>query len=331
MVPPAQTAGEFDLIRRHFAPLAAHPGALGLRDDAALLRVSPGDELVLTADAQVAGRHFVGDEDPADIAAKLLRTNLSDLAAMGARPLGYLLTTAWTRETGEDWIAAFAAGLGADQNRFGLSLLGGDTVGTDGPLTLSLTALGAVPAGQALRRDGGRPGDRVYVSGAIGDARLGLDLARGTPGRLADLPPPQREELLRRYRRPEPRLALGQALRGHARAAIDVSDGLIADLGHVAEASGLAIALEVEAVPLSDAAAQAVSSGIDPLVLLSGGDDYELAFLAGEEAEDAILQAAAASGTPVARIGVCHAGEGVTLTRDGAAVGLPETGGYRHF
>ena len=157
---PTPAKGEFDLIRRYFAPLsAAAPGALGLRDDAALLTPPEGEELVLTADAQVEGVHFIGDEPPGDIAAKLLRTNLSDLAAMGATPLGYLLTTAWPRNIAEDWIAAFAAGLSEDQKRFGLALLGGDTVATPGPLTLSLTALGRVPQGQALRRSGGRVGD----------------------------------------------------------------------------------------------------------------------------------------------------------------------------
>lgn len=324
---PTPAKGEFDLIRRYFAPLsAAAPGALGLRDDAALLTPPEGEELVLTADAQVEGVHFIGDEPPGDIAAKLLRTNLSDLAAMGATPLGYLLTTAWPRNIAEDWIAAFAAGLSEDQKRFGLALLGGDTVATPGPLTLSLTALGRVPQGQALRRSGGRVGDDVWVSGTIGDAYLGLEVARDA---LDALSRADREALLARYRRPDPRLALGERLRGLAHAAIDVSDGLLADLGHVAEACGIALEIEITAVPVSPAARRA---GIATERLIVGGDDYELAFLAPVEAREAIATAGRQADVPLTRIGSGRPGGGVQVLRRGAPLALStDAAGFRHF
>src|SRR5215475_1506018 len=197
--------GEFERIRRFFVPLAG-PGGLGLTDDAALVECGAGRRLVVTADAIVAGVHYLPDDPPELVARKLLRVNLSDLAAMGARPLHYLLTTALPPELGAGWLAEFARGLGEDQKRFGIKLLGGDSVSTQGPAILSLTAIGAIAAGTEVRRSGARPGDLVWVSGTIGDPFLGLRLLRGD---FADLAADHRDYLVRRFRLPDPRTELG--------------------------------------------------------------------------------------------------------------------------
>lgn len=324
--------GEFGRIDRYFKPLAAgFPGARGLADDAAVFGVPPDQELVVTADAMVAGVHFLPDDSPGDIAAKLLRTNLSDLAAMGAVPYAYTLVTALPRSVGEDWLAAFAAGLGADQERFGIALAGGDSVSTSGPVTLSVTALGLVPKGRALPRWGGRPGDRVFVTGHIGDAALGLQVAFG---RIAVADTAARGHLLARLRRPDPRTTVGPRLVGLATACLDVSDGLVADLGHLCGESGCAARLESAAVPLSDAARAVV--GGDPLRLalaLTGGDDYELLFTAPEEARPALAALAAEIGVPITAIGCLEegaAGAVRTVGAQGEALSLPMRG-WQHF
>ena len=265
MTTPAPLAPEFALIAQHFRPLAG-PGGLALTDDAALLTPPPGRELVLAADAMVAGVHFLPEDPPETIGRKLLRVNLSDLAAMGADPLAYLMTVALPRATPASWLEGFVAGLALDQAEFGLQVLGGDTVSTPGPVSLSLTILGTVPPGQALRRGGARPGDALWVSGSIGDGALGLRAARG------EIPDPD-GYLASRYRLPQPRLALGRALRGLATACMDVSDGLVQDLGHLARASGCGAVLEAALVPLSPQARAA-----DLGLLITGGDDYELLF-----------------------------------------------------
>ncbi len=284
---------EFSLIARHFRPLAGE-GALGLLDDAALLTPTPGEQIVLSADAMVAGVHFLPEDPPETIGRKLLRVNLSDLAAMGASPLGYLMTVALTPATDEAWLAAFVAGLAEDQREFGVQVLGGDTVSTPGPLTLSLTILGSVPVGAALRRVGARPGDDVWVSGCIGDGYLGLRAARGEmddPGGY----------LAGRYRLPTPRLALGQALRGLARACLDVSDGLLQDLSHLCRAGGCAAEVVGPLVPVSR-----VDTPLTTLV--AGGDDYELLFAAASEDCAAVKEAGRMARTPVTRIGRFTAG-----------------------
>jgi thiamine-monophosphate kinase len=321
--------GEFEVIRRYFAPLATTPGALGLTDDAALLEPPPGRELVLTVDAMIAGVHFLPD-DPADLVArKLVRVNLSDLAAMGAEPLGYLLTTAWPRGLEEAWIADFAAGLAVDQAEFAIALLGGDTVSTDGPMALTLTAVGHVASGRAVRRLGAVAGDRLFVTGSIGDGALGLLVTRGG---LADLPEVERMALLDRYRLPRPRVSVGPALVGIAHAMLDVSDGLVADAGHLAELAGLAIEIEAARVPLSAAAAHAVAA--DPALwptVLTGGDDYELLFAAAPEAAARITGVARATGVAIAEIGRATTGEGVrVLDAEGHEVALTVPG-WRHF
>lgn len=316
---------EFALIARHFRPLAGD-GALDLSDDAALLTPPAGQQLVLAADALVEGVHFLPDDPSGMIARKLLRVNLSDLAAMGAAPLGYLMTTAFTRGTPDAWIADFVAGLAEDQQRFGLAVLGGDTVATPGPACFSLTIIGTVPPGKALHRRGARIGDEIWVSGSIGDAALGLRVLQGK------LPADAEGFLAQRYRLPEPRLALGQALRGVARAAMDVSDGLVQDLGHLCRAAGCGAEISAAALPVSPAAraALAADAALLPLIL-TGGDDYELLFAAAPEDAAAVQAASIKAGVPVARLGRFIAGEGVVV-RDGsgAAITLPQ-GGWSHF
>ncbi|HEX6842168.1 MAG TPA: thiamine-phosphate kinase [Stellaceae bacterium] len=324
----AQPLGEFERIRRFFAPLAA-PGALGLRDDAALIDGPDGQHYVLTADAIVEGVHFLSDDPPAQVAQKLLRVNLSDLAAKGAEPVGYLLVTALPRARGEAWLEAFAAGLAADQESFGIGLLGGDSTATDGPATLSVTALGRVASGRAVLRSGARAGDGVYVSGTLGDAALGLQALRGE---LAGTTAQARDFLAERYRLPQPRLALGQRLVGIAHAMIDISDGLVADLGHIAEASGVSAVIEAALLPLS-APARAVIAA-EPLRLsaaLSGGDDYELLFTAASDAGAALTALADELGLPLTKIGRIETGSSVEVLDDnGEVLALPVTG-YRHF
>jgi thiamine-monophosphate kinase len=324
----ADELGEFERIRRFFAPLAG-PGALGLVDDAALIDCAPGKRLVVTADAIVAGVHFLPDDPPELVARKLLRVNLSDLAAMGARPLHYVLTTALPAELGPEWLARFAQGLAEDQRRYGIDLLGGDSVGTRGPAVLSLTAIGEVAAGEEIRRSGARPGDLVWVSGTIGDAFLGLDLLRGAH---PDLAPDHRDYLVRRFRLPEPRTELGPRLSGIAHAMIDVSDGLVADLGHICETSRVAAIIELDLLPLSPAARAIVEGdrGIRAR-LAAAGDDYELLFAAPADAAETIATLSHRPGVQVTRIGKIEAGIGVRLLdADGHQIPL-EAAGYRHF
>lgn len=318
--------GEFSLIARHFRRLAG-PGSLGLTDDAAVFDPPPGRQLVAAADAMVAGVHFLPDDPPDTVGRKLLRVNLSDLAAMGAAPLGYLLTVALPRGTPEAWIDAFAAGLAADNAAFGVHALGGDTVSTPGPASLSLTILGTVAPGAALLRGGAKPGDRLWVSGTLGDGALGLRVLRG------ELAPDPDGHLARRYRLPEPRLALGAALAGVATAAMDVSDGLAQDLGHLCRASGCGAVVEAAAVPLSGAFRAALAA--DPALLalaLGGGDDYELLFAAPPGRSAEVLARAAAAGTPVTPIGAFTAGPPAVSLRGADGAPLPPLpGGWSHF
>nr|WP_298689954.1 thiamine-phosphate kinase [uncultured Dongia sp.] len=328
----AKLPGEFDLIARYFAPLAAGmPGALGLTDDACTLTPLPGQDLVLTVDALVAGVHFLPD-DPADLVArKMLRVNLSDLAAKGAKPIGYLMATAFSPDIDEKWVADFARGLAADQAEFGISLMGGDTVATPGPLSLSLTAIGSVPSGRALRRNGARPGDIVLVSGSIGDGALGLKVLRHE---FLGAPSADRNYLSGRYHLPQPRVTLGQALlkTGHIHAMMDVSDGLVADLAHIAEASGAGAILRANDVPISEPAAAILADEPDLLpLLLTGGDDYELLLTASPAAVADLMGLAAELDIPLAVIGEIVAGSGVSVKdRDGAALEIGSSG-FRHF
>ncbi len=325
-----RAAGEFELIAAYFRPLAeGHAGALELADDAALLDVAPGRRLVVTADTIVAGVHFFPDDPPDLIARKLLRVNLSDLAAMGARPLAYLLGLALPKEAGAEWLEAFCRGLGADQEEFGLALIGGDTVATPGPTTLTLTALGEAVPGEELRRSGAKAGDLVFVSGTIGDAVLGLEARRGG---LEALQGTLREHVLGRYHLPRPRLELGMRLRGVAHAALDISDGLVGDLAHVCAASGVGAVIAWPKVPLSEAARRAVEA--DPALvpaLLAGGDDYELLFTAAAEAKEEIAALARELALPLSEVGHITEGRDVrVIDAEGCEIEVEQLG-YRHF
>jgi thiamine-monophosphate kinase len=329
-VSPPALSDEFTLIARYFAPLAKDaPLAFGLADDAAALRPRPGFDLIVTTDCMVSGVHFLDADGPANIARKLLRVNLSDLAAKGARPLGYLLAAAFPRDVAETWIAAFAAGLAADQLAYGLPLLGGDTAATPGPATLTITAIGELREGTMLRRFGAQPGDSLWVSGTIGDGALGLAVKQG---RLAGLGEGDADALLDRLHLPEPRLGLGQGLIGLASACLDVSDGLVQDVGHLATASGVACEIDSRLVPLSPAARRAVEQDAGWLsAAISGGDDYELAFTLPPGGEARLAATAKAAGVPVTRIGRVSAGKGVRVLGPDGRVLLLRRGGYRHF
>ena len=321
--------GEFERIARFFAPLAG-PGALELKDDVALIDGPAGRQYVLTTDTIIEGIDYFHNDPPFQVAQKLLRVNLSDLAAKGATPFAYLLNTALPKSLGDAWLAPFAAGLAADQKEFGLALLGGDSSATPGPPTLSATLIGQIAAGAAILRSGAQQGDVVYVSGTLGDAALGLGVIKGELGDL--LTAEQRDYLVERYHLPRPRLALGQKLVGIAHAMIDISDGLVADLGHLCAASRLRGVLRQPSLPLSPAARAAiVANPRFNTAVTSGGDDYELLFTAPAAAGDAIARAAAASRIPVVAIGAMEEGAGVALL-DAAGQGIKlAQKGYAHF
>ena len=300
------------LIARHFRPLAAgYPGALGLRDDAALIEVASGEDLVVTTDALIGGVHFLAGDDPADIAFKALAVNVSDLAAKAARPIAYSLALALPRGTSEAWIAGFADGLRLAQERFGIGLSGGDTTTSPaGPLVISVTAFGSVAKGRMIRRGGAGAGDRLYVSGTIGDAALGLKLhldeaaTRGWP-----LDQASREMLIGRYLQPEPRLGLGAALLDAATAAMDVSDGLAIDCARLCAASGVAAQIEAAKVPLSAAARLVLSAQPELLeTILTGGDDYEILAAVPPARTPAFEAAARTAGIAVTPIGTLREG-----------------------
>ena len=307
----AAQSGEERLIARYFAPLAKHAGAFGLADDAAAITPPAGCDLVLKTDGIVAGVHFFPDDPPDTVARKALRTTLSDLAAKGAKPLGFLLTLALPEGTGEAWLAPFARGLGADAEAFGCPLLGGDTDRTGGPITVSIAALGAVPQGKMLRRAGAKAGDRVVVTGTIGDAALGLLLRRdGSAAARWGLTRAARGGLAARYLVPEPRLAIAEILRAHASAAMDVSDGLAGDLGKLCRASAVTAEIEVARIPLSEGARAALS--VEPALIdtiITGGDDYEVVACVPPGKVEALRQQASAVGVVVTEVGAISAGE----------------------
>jgi thiamine-monophosphate kinase len=329
--PSSAPLGEFGRIARLLRPLAAgFPGALDLTDDAAVFAPPPGRDLVVTTDAMVEGVHYLPDDPPGDVAAKLLRVNLSDLAAMGADPLAYTLTTALPQSVDDGWLAAFAAGLAADQVRFGIALMGGDSVSVPGVPVLSVTAVGTVPAGRAVRRGGARAGDAIAVTGTIGDAAFGLAVRLG---RLV-VPDDDARTLLERLRRPVPRTAFAAALREGATAAADVSDGLVADAGHLARASGLAIEVDAAAVPLSAAVRRLVAADPGRIVdAITGGDDYELVLAATPAAVPALAAAARAAGFGLTVIGRALEGPaGGVSVRDARGDPVPLAGtGWTHF
>ena len=320
------------LIARYFRPLATAPGALGLVDDAAALTPPPGCDLVLTTDGVIAGVHFFPDDPPEAIARKALRMNLSDLAAKGARPLGFLLSVALPEGTDDSWLSAFAAGLGDDAACYGCPLFGGDTDHTPGPASVSIAAFGAVPQGKMVRRSTAKPADRIVVTGTIGDAALGVKLRRdrglAQRWRLGDAATAHLEQ---RYLLPQPRNALATAVLHYASAAIDISDGLAGDVAKLCRASSVAAEIDVACVPLSDAARAAIAA--EPALLetaLTGGDDYEIALTLPPDKLAEFEVAARAAGVAVTEIGRLEVGEGAHFMREGKALTFARAS-YSHF
>lgn len=322
---------EDKLIARFFRPLATHPGALSLADDAAVFAPPEGHELILTTDAIVAGVHVLPDEAPDAIARKALRVNLSDLAAKGAAPAAFLLSIALPRDTGEDWLTAFCKALKDDADAFGCVLIGGDTDRTDGPLAVTIFALGTLPRGTMVKRSGAQPGDNVLVSGSIGNAALGLMLRRDPA--LASrwmLTDNERDDLLTRYSLPQPRVALADAVRAHASASIDVSDGFVGDLSKLLRVSGMSAEVMMESVPLSSGARKALAADVGLReTIYGGGDDYEIACTVPDGKLDAFRKAAAQAGMAVTVVG--RVGEGQEPPRFLDAAGTPLTFARRSF
>jgi thiamine-monophosphate kinase len=303
-----RSSGEDSLIARYFRPLATDPGAFDLGDDAALLRAT-GDDVVVTTDAIVEGVHFLPDDPPDGVARKALRVNLSDLAAKGAMPAGFVLTLA-LRGPDAAWLEPFASALGDDAARFGCPLLGGDTVATPGPLMVSITAFGRVAAGRMVHRSGASPGDRVVVTGTIGDAALGLDILKGgTVAAALANDAGAMAMLADRYRIPQPRNALAAAIRDHAAAAMDVSDGLTGDLAKLCAASGVSAAIDIGSIPLSAPAAALLAQGAVRIeALIAGGDDYEILCAVPENRYAGFAKAAQAAEVSVTVLGSIVAG-----------------------
>lgn len=322
-------SGEDDLIARYFRPVATAPGALGLIDDAAILQPA-GDDIVVTTDALVEGVHFLADDPPDTIARKALRVNLSDLAAKGATPAGFVLTLA-LREVSAAWLAPFAHAIGEDAAQFGCPLLGGDTVSTPGPLMISITAFGRVSPDKMVRRSTARVGDRIMVSGSIGDAALGLAVLKGNAGAGSDAA--HRAMLVERYRVPQPRVALARAVRDHASAAMDVSDGLMGDLAKLCAASGVSAVVEAAALPLSPPVRAWLARDSAALAtVVAGGDDYEILCVVPENRLQAFEAASASAGVPVSCIGTVVAGTGAPRLVDGGGreIALSRLS-YSHF
>jgi thiamine-monophosphate kinase len=336
IVPDADNdqSGEDRLIARHFRPLARHPGAFALSDDAAALSPPAGMDLVLTTDTIVAGVHFFPDDAAGDVARKALRVNLSDLAAKGAEPAGFLLSLVLPEGTTDEWLAGFAAGMRDDAAAYECPLMGGDTVRTPGPLTVAVTAFGVVPQGRMVRRGGAAAGDSVFVTGTVGDAALGLMLRRDadTAARW-QLTGATRDYLLARYLLPQPRNALATAVREHASAAMDVSDGLAGDLAKLCRVSGVSAEIDVAELPLSEAVRTAVAAQPDVIErVLTGGDDYEVLATIPPAKVETFRRTAAAAGVPVTSIGCIARGHGSPgfIGRDGQPIVLDRLS-FSHF
>jgi len=332
-----EQSGEFDIIRRFFAPLTRDfSGAYSLLDDAACLDVPPDQQLMITTDCLVAGVHFF-DTDPADsIAAKLLSANLSDLASMGATAQVYTLAVAWPQPVDVEWIRVFAEGLELSQQQYGVHLIGGDTVASPSPLTLTVTAMGTVAKGKGLLRSTANGGDLVYVSGTIGDAALGLDILNAGREGVSGLDATDAESLIARYRTPTARCRLGQHLVGIASACIDISDGLLSDLGHLVKASGVQVDIHLTDVPLSEAARRMITdSPLSAHRILNGGDDYELLFTVPPEQETTLIELSKKLGIQLTSIGILSVSQSDkedvrVFDGNGTLLSLENTG-YRHF
>ncbi len=322
-------SAEDKLIARFFQPIAIHPGALGLGDDAAFVTPPPGCDLVLKTDAIIGGVHFFAEDAAHTVASKALRVNLSDLAAKGARPLGFLLSLALPHEIGDNWLTNFAEGLRSDSVLYACPLFGGDTDRTPGPITISIAMFGSVPEGTMVRRAGARAGDRVFVSGTIGNASLGLAVRKGKDWKLSEA---QRQHLVARYLLPQPRNALAEAVRTHASASMDVSDGLAGDFAKLCRASRVGAIIEVERIPLSEACKAVLAA--DPTmreIALSGGDDYEIVCTVPAAKAQSFRAAAQAVNVPVTEIGEIAAGEGARfLGSDGEPLTF-QRAAFSHF
>jgi thiamine-monophosphate kinase len=325
-------SGEDRLIARYFKPLACHPGAFGLEDDAAVLSPPAGHDVVLKTDAIVGGMHFFPGDPARAVARKALRVNLSDLAAKGARPAGFLVSLMLPKSVSKNWLADFARGLAMDADEFGCPLMGGDTDRTTGPVVISIAAFGTLPTGTMVRRAGAQIGDRVVVSGTIGDAALGLKLRHNAANaRRWKLTPVMRKHLLGRYLLPQPRNALAEALRLHARAAMDVSDGLVGDLAKLCRVSGVAAKIDVALVPLSSGARAALAADGKVIeTILTGGDDYEIVATVAPAKLSTLLAAARQAGVAFTEIGTIAAGTGAEFLANGRALKFAR-GSYSHF
>jgi thiamine-monophosphate kinase len=327
-------SAEDRLIARYFRPLAKHPGAFGLMDDCAVLTPPAGHDLVLKTDAIIAGVHFFPEDAGDLVAKKALRVNLSDLAAKGAKPAGFLMSLALPKSIGDSWLGDFAEGLDADATGYGCPLLGGDTDRTPGPITIAIAAFGTLPHGTMVRRLGAHAGDAVIVSGTIGDAALGVQLRDAvTARRHWKLDHQYQYQLIRRYLLPQPRNALAEALRLHASSAMDISDGLVGDLGKLCSASSVTAEIDATRVPLSPAAESVVK--IDPASLetiLTGGDDYEIVCTVAPEKRKAFFDAAASAKVEVVEVGHIATGDDPPrfLGRDGKPMQFKRTS-FSHF
>jgi thiamine-monophosphate kinase len=331
-MPNSSESAEDRLIARYFRPLAKHPGALGLIDDAAVIAPPPGCDLVLTTDGVIVGVHVFPDDRPEHIGRKALRMNLSDLAAKGATPIGFLLSLALPAAIDEAWLSAFAAGLGEDAERYGCPLLGGDTDRTPGPTSVSIAAFGSVPHGKMVRRSTAKLGDHIVVTGTIGDAALGVLLRRdqnlAKRWRLSDA---MSSHLKQRYLLPEPRNALANAVLQNASAAMDISDGLAGDLAKLCRASGVAAEIDVARVPLSDAVRAAVAAESTMIeTALTGGDDYEIVLTLAADKLAAFRAAAHSAGVVVTEIGRMAAGEGARFLHEDKTLSFARPS-YSHF
>jgi thiamine-monophosphate kinase len=327
-----EPSAEDRLIARYFAPLATHPGAFGLIDDAAVIAPPPGCDVVLTTDGVIAGVHFFPDDPPDMVSRKVLRMNLSDLAAKGAKPLGFIMSVALPAKIDEAWLAAFVAGLGEDAKHYNCPLLGGDTDRTSGPISVSISAFGAVPHGGMVRRSTAKAGDCVAVTGTIGDSALGVRLRKDEHlARTWRLNDAMQTHLKQRYLLPQPRNVLAEAVLRHATAAMDVSDGLAGDLAKLCRASGVAVDVDIARLPFSDAVQAAVAA--DPAAIdaaLTGGDDYEILFTLAPDKLAAFCAEAKKAGVAVTEIGRITAGQGARFLRDGNPLAFAQAS-YSHF
>lgn len=326
--------GEDSIIQEFLAPLAAgYPGAFGLKDDCATIAPLPGYELVVKTDPIVEGVHFLAGTAPQDIAWRALAVNVSDLAGKGATPIGYLMALALPQAPERAWLQAFAAGLAQAQAAFGCHLMGGDTDCRPGPLSVSITVFGSVPTGRMVRRGTAQAGDHLFVTGTLGDAALGLALLKEAAlAQRLGLEAGETSELVHRFLRPRPRLALGPLLLGYASAAMDLSDGLMKDCGRMCAASGVAAQLQIDALPLSDPARKAVAMDAAWFqAVAAAGDDYEILVAVPGAKVEGFVKGAAALDFPVTRIGEVRAGSGVRMERpDGSEMIFARTG-WDHF